>query len=242
MFDNNLLTLVLGSVVLYYVWQYLTENNIIKNDGDVVMSPTANEYMQQMPAIPTESNTQYVNRNPQVDDSLNAMPAMERQKNVHVATVSNDENLNLLKQNKNVLPFPQYSNNYTPLSTNNSVRASKVAQGGTPQDINKLDTSCSPHVDCYPKDTVTSQELLPREDPYNTWAQVNPDNEGHLADKNFLESGHHFGLNTVGSSLRNANQQLRSDPPIAQVPVGPWQQSTISSDTNRKSLEMGGDY
>ena len=83
---------------------------------------------------------------------------------------------------------------------------------------------------------------MPREDPYSKWAQVNPDNPGHLADKNFLESGHHFGLNTVGNTLRNANRQVRSDPPIAQIAVGPWNQSTIDPDTNRRAFEIGSDY
>ena len=54
-----------------------------------------------------------------------------------------------------------------------------------------------------------------------------------------LTAGHHNGINTVGNSLRNANLQLRSDPPISQVNAGPWMQSTISPDVNRKQLEIG---
>ena len=110
------------------------------------------------------------------------------------------------------------------------------------QKVAEFKTICKPHLSCYPKDTVTSSELLPREDPYSKWARVNPDNPGHLADKNFLESGHHFGLNTVGNTLRNANRQVRSDPPIAQIAVGPWNQSTIDPDTNRRAFEIGSDY
>lgn len=55
---------------------------------------------------------------------------------------------------------------------------------------------------------------MPRDDPYNTWNLTSPPVSGHLADRNFLESGHHMGIDTVSSSLRNANLQLRSDPVI----------------------------
>ena len=47
------------------------------------------------------------------------------------------------------------------------------------------------------------------------------------------------GVNTVGQSLKNANRQLRSDPPNPQVKVSPWLQSTIEPDTDRKSLSLG---
>jgi hypothetical protein len=57
---------------------------------------------------------------------------------------------------------------------------------------------------------------------------------------NFLKAGHHVGINTVSSSLRNANYQLRADPPIAKKNVGPWQTSTIEQDLERKPLDYCG--
>ena len=92
--------------------------------------------------------------------------------------------------------------------------------------------------DCFPKDQLTAQELLPS-DANNQWAQVNPDGQGELGDQNFLSAGFHIGVNTVGQSLRNANLQLRSEPANPQVKVSPWQQSTIEPDNNRKPLEIG---
>jgi hypothetical protein len=185
--------------------------------------------------------------NPQVDDELNPIPQTEqpdRMKQVRFAHIAECPDMNIVKHNKSVLPLPQYSNNYTPLNSHGG-RAEGQGHSGisaNPQEIDKLKASCQPHLSCYPKDTVTAGELLPRDDPYNMWSQVNPDTPGHLADKNFLESGHHFGINTVGTSLRNANYQLRSDPPIPQIPIGPWYQSTIDPDTNRRAFEIGSDY
>ena len=93
--------------------------------------------------------------------------------------------------------------------------------------------------DCFPKDQLTPAELLPS-DANSQWAKVNPAGQGELGDQNFLQAGHHVGVNTVGQSLRNANRQLRSDPPNPQVKVSPWMQTTIEPDINRKALEIGG--
>ena len=56
---------------------------------------------------------------------------------------------------------------------------------------------------------------------------------------NYLESGHHIGINTVGQSLKNANRQLRSEPANPRDSVSPWNQSTIEHDKYRKQLELG---
>lgn len=90
---------------------------------------------------------------------------------------------------------------------------------------------------CYPRDQLTPSELLPR-DQNSTWAQQNPMGTGSLKGKNFLSAGALVGINTVGQSLRNANYQLRSEPPNPQVPVSVWNVSTIEPDTNRRDLEI----
>jgi hypothetical protein len=86
---------------------------------------------------------------------------------------------------------------------------------------------------------LTAAELLPN-DNSSQWAQVYPTGEGSLKDRNFLQAGYHIGINTVGQTLRNANLQLRSEPPAPQVKVSPWLQSTIEPDLGRKPFEIGG--
>jgi hypothetical protein len=90
----------------------------------------------------------------------------------------------------------------------------------------------------FPKDQLTAQELLPQ-DNHSLWAQVNPEGAGSLKDKSFIQSGYHIGINTVGQTLRNANLQLRSEPPCPQVVVSPFLQSTITPDTSRRVFEVG---
>ena len=89
---------------------------------------------------------------------------------------------------------------------------------------------------CYPKNQLAPQELLPA-DKASKWAEVNPTGAGDISGKNFLSAGALIGVNTVGQSLRNANQQLRSEPPCPQVQVSIWNQSTIEPDLQRKPLE-----
>ena len=90
---------------------------------------------------------------------------------------------------------------------------------------------------CYPRDQLTPAELLPK-DPNSVWAQQNPMGAGSLKGKNFLSAGALIGINTVGQSLRNANWQLRSEPPNPQVPVSVFFQTTIEPDANRRTLEI----
>jgi hypothetical protein len=90
---------------------------------------------------------------------------------------------------------------------------------------------------CYPRDQLTPSELLPK-DKNSVWAEQNPMGPGSLKGKNFLSAGALIGVNTVGQSLRNANWQLRSEPPNPQVAVSIFNQSTIAPDTNRRPLEI----
>jgi len=90
---------------------------------------------------------------------------------------------------------------------------------------------------CYPRDQLTPSELLPK-DQNSVWAQQNPMGTGSLKGKNFLSAGALIGVNTVGQSLRNANYQLRSEPPNPQVPVTIFNVPTIEPDVNRRALEI----
>jgi len=81
-------------------------------------------------------------------------------------------------------------------------------------------------------------ELLPK-DSNSQWAQLNPSGKGELANVNLLKAGYHIGIDTIGQTLRNANLQIRSEPPNPQMNVGPWNQSTIDPDFMRPPLEIG---
>ena len=88
---------------------------------------------------------------------------------------------------------------------------------------------------CMTRDRLTSADLLPL-DANSKWAELNPQCSGDVQDQNYLTAGYHIGINTVGQSKRNANLQLRYEPPNPQIPVSPWQISTIEPDNRSHGL------
>tara|TARA_B110000444_G_scaffold250428_1_gene276795 strand:+ start:1107 stop:1670 length:564 start_codon:yes stop_codon:yes gene_type:complete len=91
---------------------------------------------------------------------------------------------------------------------------------------------------CAKQEVVNPKDLLPR-DSNSEFSKLNPAGAGDLSNVSLLKAGHHIGINSVGQSLRNANLQLRSDPPNPKMEVGPWNHSTISGDPYRRPLELG---
>ena len=91
---------------------------------------------------------------------------------------------------------------------------------------------------CSKPNIQNPSELLPK-DSNSQWAQLNPSGKGELSNINLLKAGYHIGIDTVGQTLRNANLQIRSEPPNPQINVGPWNQSTIESDFMRPPLNIG---
>lgn len=86
--------------------------------------------------------------------------------------------------------------------------------------------------------TLQADQLLPK-DSNSQFQQLNPNGGGALQNVNLLQAGYLNGIDTVGSSLRNANLQVRSEPPNPTVKVSPWQNSTIEPDLMRAPLEIG---
>jgi hypothetical protein len=110
---------------------------------------------------------------------------------------------------------------YAPLGDGPSPTASAVA-----------DTSAS----CEMKSgSGLASSLLPREvASQEDFGEFAP--EDILAGQNFLEPRAQIGFpETVGGALRNANQQVRADPPNGKEPFV-WNNSTISPDTMRRPL------
>lgn len=84
--------------------------------------------------------------------------------------------------------------------------------------------------------TATPQDLLPG-DSNSEFAKLNPTTTSQMPD--LLSADSQIGVDTIGQTLRNANLQLRSDPPITKTNVGPWNNTTIERDISRQPFEIG---
>ena len=170
------------------------------------------------------------------------MSLFEGQNAVNNNSVPKNNNNNAPKNNNNNAP----KNNNNNANRNNSANSGKVMASLPPGD-NEQFASVSgiktPTRSCYPQNTLKPDDLLPQDkkNDVNNFNKDYPVSEGILKGVNFLEAGYQVGVNTVGQSLRNANQQLRAEPPNPQVNVSPWQNTTIGPDLGRRPLEVGED-
>ena len=177
-----------------------------------LMYTSMNQESFQNTPSPSENEVS-LNETPMINDEMGEMNNVNDEDDV--ISLNNNQNMN-----------PNVSGSY---GVDNDETYKEVS--------NNVDTNQLPN-ECYPKDILSPKELLPK-DSESTWAQSVPSSQGALTDQNFLNAGYHIGVNTVGQTLRNANRQLRSDPPCPRTKVSPWLQSTIEPDTNRKPLEIG---
>lgn len=215
--NSDIITVLVIGIVALGLFYLVSDTQLLKNEGEVeeVAEQTGSSF--QLPKFLSRKKK---------EDPLHSIGPYDPEDGVPPARGAQ---MNPVKQNTEVLPYPQISNNYAP------------QQAGLNGQFS-ADAGSQPKMDCFPRDVITPQELMPRDDSYNTWQQTSPPVNGHLADRNFLESGHHFGIDTISNTLKNPNLQLRSDPVIPQVQVGPWSQSTYGPDTNHRQFDIGGDY
>ncbi len=89
---------------------------------------------------------------------------------------------------------------------------------------------------------VSSASLIPREVVQTEdFGQFSPDKI--LSGQNYLDPRNQIGYpETVGGVLRNANQQIRSEPINPRAPVSIFNLSTIPPDTMRPKFEISPEY
>lgn len=160
-----------------------------------------------------------------------------------------------------IINYESFTNNGTNISKSvaDVYNEQNTMNSSTPQELKyspsdpvgssykSVETSGAPttpsdnNVSCFPRDSLTAKDLLPKdaEAVDSKWANMNPSTGGSINDPNLLTAGWTVGINSVQNSLRNANLQLRSEPPNPQQPVSPWMISTIGPDTNRRDMEIG---
>ena len=148
---------------------------------------------------------------------------------------NNNNNNNINNNNKN-----SNNNNRKNVKKNTVVDSNPLGENEQFAAVTGIKT---PTRSCYPQDSLSPKELLPKDDKDNisNFNKDYPISEGILKGVNFLDAGYQVGVNTVGQSLRNANRQVRSEPPNPQVNVSPWMNTTIGPDLARAPLEIGED-
>lgn len=100
----------------------------------------------------------------------------------------------------------------------------------------------SDYANCYTRDGLNPSDLLPKASADAAqFIASNPPTAGSPDARNLLEAGYHLGVETVSQSNKNANLQLRADPPIPRTGPQPvFNASTIPGiPAPRRDLEIG---
>jgi len=125
---------------------------------------------------------------------------------------------------------------YLMVSNNRSSYSVKHTEYAGIGGIDAVGPSAEAGVGCEMKaGTGLASSLLPREvAPQEDFGEFAPDDI--LSGQNFLEPRQQTGYpETIGGALRNANQQIRADPPNPKDPFV-WNNSTIAPDTMQRGL------
>lgn len=148
--------------------------------------------------------------------------------------------------NKNFMPENMAPKNRRGYGSADSVPSSSMLPAGANEGTFAVDSSPLNASDsnltgmpsnCSGNNTNNPSDLLPK-DGNSGWG-LQPMGSGDYLGVNFLNAGYLNGIDTVGSSLRNANLQVRSEPPNPQLVVSPWMNTTIEPDSFRQPLEIG---
>ena len=109
------------------------------------------------------------------------------------------------------------------------LREDERLQGSEVPEGASTDTHGLPPQDTVEMDTNKPSDLLPAPNTSTEWSESHTEPSGILNNVMLLPAGAHHGVNTVGQTLRNANLQLRAEPPNPKMSTGPWNNSTIDA-------------
>ena len=126
--------------------------------------------------------------------------------------------------------IPPTTNSPTYAPYNGTSNPSVATSADSPTAINQVASN---------KAIPNPSDLLPLNNN-NLWSNSIPQADADLKNINLLNPSQLVGINTQGSSLRNSNLQLRSEPANPRTNTNcPWNISTIETDQFRKPLEIG---
>ncbi|ARF11323.1 hypothetical protein Klosneuvirus_1_180 [Klosneuvirus KNV1] len=98
----------------------------------------------------------------------------------------------------------------------------------------KGQATCGSNQNCEPEDLFDVDKYLPQE-VNDDWFEVM--NEPiSVKNRHLINITKPIGINTIGTSLKNANYDLRAAPACPKMIVSPWLQSSIEPDVNLKPL------
>jgi hypothetical protein len=131
------------------------------------------------------------------------------------------------KHNNNVIGNAQTGDNdqFLPMDESNGEFAVFKTKGRA---------SCGSNQNCEPEDLFDVDKYLPQE-VNDDWFEVQPEPIS-VKNRHLINITKPIGINTIGSSLRNASYDIRMAPNNPKFAISPWLNSNIEPDINVKPL------
>jgi len=249
MFSNTqtklLLTISAILILIYFV--YNSQNNVIKNKGNVELDVNEREKID-IPAsmqdrkqvIPREDMIKVIPPNdnaPPEDDWLkgkfNTRNKADRghKKSSYSAGIRGNLGpsnwTKYFKHNNNIICDSQTGDNdkFYPIDESNGNLAIFKSRGRS---------TCGSNQNCEPEDLFDVDKYLPQE-VNDDWFEVQREPIS-VKNRHLINITKPIGINTIGTSLKNASYDIRGAPSNPRFVVSPWLQSSIEPDINLKPL------
>lgn len=94
--------------------------------------------------------------------------------------------------------------------------------------------TCGSNQNCEPEDLFDVDKYLPQE-VNDDWFEVQPEPIS-VKNRHLINVTKPIGINTIGTSLKNASWDIRGTPSCPKQVISPWLQSSIEADINLKPL------
>ncbi len=95
-------------------------------------------------------------------------------------------------------------------------------------------SKCGSNQNCDPEELFDVDKYLPQE-VNSDFFEIMPEPVS-IKNRHLINITKPLGVNTIGTSLKNASYDLRSEPANPRFVVGPWNQSSIEGNINLKPL------
>ena len=214
--DNNFVMLVLISIIVFLLFIMNRSNPFEGYDNSVPSSTVVSNVTNQI--LNTSATNAVANSNPvSTPVSVPAPPSIP----TVAPSISSISDIFKSTDQSNI-PTGLQSNTYS-ASFNNDL-------GDNTNPSNDLVNLINNNTN-----TLTSNDLLPSSNAPNDFNTFKI-NASYIDSNLAADAVHLVGVDTIGSTKRNASTDLRGNVPCPKFAVSPWNNSTIDPDTNNKGF------
>lgn len=226
MFNSCAWIIIIGIILLIGVIWYFNKNSDQPLPNDGVVSNIVNNSSKQIPNKFARNNINNNASDAIVDDLVLQYSDVADQYNIEPIgyTMSSDQDRNFggyhEKKQINMRKMEQpYSDD--DLDDGGFMHNKKYFTRKTPEDI---------------KDLFDINKMMPQEIEDDWFDPLPNQSTKKIKGTHMIHPKIHMGVNTVGSSMRNASHDIRGDIPNPKMMVSPFNNTTIEPDTNIRGL------